>query len=116
MKRIFLILMLVLLPFQMTWAAATAYCEHEQGKSAQHFGHHVHNHDFSGEKNQSGKSKLGQSDADCGYCHLSHANIVSVHTPTLTFPKPSLLVATTPHSYVSYIPDRPSKPNWRSAI
>ncbi|MFZ6754082.1 hypothetical protein ACO0KY_12000 [Undibacterium sp. Dicai25W] len=31
--------------FQFIWNAASAYCEHETGKPAQHFGHHAHKMD-----------------------------------------------------------------------
>ena len=43
MRRCFLVFMMVLLPFQWSWAAAAAVCEHEAGKS-RHFGHHAHVH------------------------------------------------------------------------
>ena len=44
MKKFFLILLLFVLPLQMSWAAASAYCLHEEGKAAQHPGHHSHQH------------------------------------------------------------------------
>lgn len=48
MRRWFSILLLVLLPIQFSWAAAAAYCEHESGARADHFGHHEHDHQGSG--------------------------------------------------------------------
>ncbi|MBS0308891.1 MAG: hypothetical protein JSS58_07960, partial [Proteobacteria bacterium] len=45
MKRFILILLLAILPFQFAWAAVGGYCQHEEGKAAQHFGHHIHKHD-----------------------------------------------------------------------
>lgn len=44
MQRILLLVMLCLLPLQISWAAVSSYCEHEHGKSAQHFGHHDDEH------------------------------------------------------------------------
>lgn len=45
MRRFFLILLVMLLPLQSVWAAAAAYCGHEQRPAAQwHLGHHQHQH------------------------------------------------------------------------
>jgi len=115
MKRLLLIFLLLAIPFQMSWAAAGNYCQHEEGKAAQHFGHHAHPHHTSSDSKQS-KSKLGVSDADCGYCHLSWANLVSTHQFQLTFPKYSTIVESPLLSYRSHIPDRLARPNWRRVI
>jgi hypothetical protein len=42
MRRFVLIFMMLLLPFQWSWAAAGSVCEHEAGGT--HFGHHQHEH------------------------------------------------------------------------
>jgi len=45
MRRFFLIILVLLLPLQSAWAAATAYCQHEQRPAAKwHLGHHQHEH------------------------------------------------------------------------
>jgi len=42
--------LLLVLPFQMIWAAAAPYCAHETNTSAsKHFGHHEHRHQAGGE-------------------------------------------------------------------
>jgi len=42
MTRRFLFLLISIVAFQFIWNAASAYCGHETGKPAQHFGHHAH--------------------------------------------------------------------------
>ena len=44
MRRWLATLLLVLLPFQFSWAAVGGYCQHETGAAAKHFGHHNHQH------------------------------------------------------------------------
>lgn len=114
MKRLLLILLLAVLPLQMSWAAVTGYCQHESGKAAQHFGHHDHKHQASGES-QPSKGKLGVNDNDCGYCHLSCVNFVPTHQSQLIFPKASTSVEFQLPFYQSHIPDGLARPNWRHA-
>ncbi|MES2299395.1 MAG: cation efflux protein, CzcI family [Pseudomonadota bacterium] len=115
MKRLFLIFLITMLPLQMSWAVASSYCEHENGKAAQHLGHHEHKHQASGDK-QPSKSKLGMVDADCGYCHHCCANIIATPHTSLPVPFAATQVAFEPHRYISPISDAPSRPNWRHAI
>lgn len=74
MRRLVLIIMMLLLPVQWTWAAAAAYCAHESNVGTQHIGHHVHEHHASGDVSKDGKTPSPPSaDNDCGVCHLSGA-------------------------------------------
>lgn len=79
MRRWLSILLLVMLPFQFSWAAAASYCQHETGRLASHFGHHEHQHQHQheGAKVKSSNAergeavnKLGALDDDCALCHL----------------------------------------------
>lgn len=115
MKRLFLIFLLAMLPLQMSWAVVSDYCEHENGKAAQHVGHHEHKHQASGDK-QPSKSKLGTGDADCSYCHHCCANIIATPHPAPVVPFDSAQVAFELHRYLSPISDGPSRPNWRRVI
>ena len=115
MKRFLLIFLLIMLPLQMSWAAVTGYCQHEEGKAAQHLGHHEHKHQASDESQES-KFKLSMNDADCGYCHLSCGNLVSTHQPQLPFSKSSTPVEFQLHTYSSHIPEGLAKPDWRRAL
>lgn len=120
MKRLLLIFLLTMLPLQMSWAALTGYCQHEEGRAAQHLGHHEHKHHAAGDSKQSdnkkSKSNLGVNDADCGYCHLSCANLVSTQQPEIIFPPNSIPVEFLLYSYRSHIADGLSRPDWQLAI
>lgn len=75
MRRLILIVMMLLVPGQWTWAAAASYCEHESGNW--HFGHHEHQHESSASADTAGPvgSDFGGSDPvaaqhlDCEVCH-----------------------------------------------
>lgn len=68
MRRVLLILLLVIVPFQLAWAAAGDYCQHESGSAGRHFGHHSHQHQGNEDKSPN-KSKAAKVHADCGACH-----------------------------------------------
>jgi hypothetical protein len=42
MIRRFVYLLLVAVTLQLSWGTVSAYCEHESGRAARHFGHHGH--------------------------------------------------------------------------
>ncbi|MRV75144.1 hypothetical protein GJ700_25850 [Duganella sp. FT92W] len=42
MARQFLFFMLTIVALQFSWLAISAYCGHESGRAARHFGHHEH--------------------------------------------------------------------------
>ncbi|MFM2066152.1 MAG: hypothetical protein RLZZ584_1061 [Pseudomonadota bacterium] len=52
MHRLIVRLLLLLLPMQLSWGVAAAYCGHEAAGSAAaaHFGHHVHVHQAPGHR------------------------------------------------------------------
>jgi len=99
MQRIVLVLLLMLLPVQWTWAAAASICTHETSLHANHFGHHEHRHDH-----RTGLTSLSdpadgaqvQSESgvhvDCATCHaavpglmMPPAVALGVHSPLLAF-------------------------------
>lgn len=110
MKKLLLILLMLVLPLQMTWAAASAYCQHEDGKAAHHFGHHGHEHKTKAEAEK--KPAKGQPHSDCHFCHgYSHASpgdqaMLDVLDPGSARGEPPSLI------YASHIPDGPKRPNW----
>lgn len=114
MRRWFAILMLVLLPFQFTWAAVASYCGHERGVAAQHFGHHEHQHHADSGAAQadgdgSGKT-LGGNDFDCANCHGSCSGIVSPLTGLMSLDvatQPAMLAAGLVRTLVHSPPERP---------
>jgi len=71
--RFLIILLLLVVPLQISYAAAAGYCSHDdQAASTSHFGHHLHKH-----VQPSGDGQLsGATDLDCGLCQLGCAHIV----------------------------------------
>lgn len=66
-----MILLLVMLPLQLGWAALGSYCQHEPDSQAKHFGHHFHQHKADSARDgddgpdpETGKSLHG----DCNAC------------------------------------------------
>ena len=124
MRRLFLIFLLVFMPFQAVWAAASPYCSHEASPQASHFGHHAHEHGASGHSEAQpspvdGQTELhgalaaaGTADMDCHACHTAGGAIApSVGAPAL------LLAASTPpqravRAWVHPPLSRPERPNW----
>ncbi len=97
MSRVFALFLAFTLLFQMSWAVAATYCEHETTpRAAMHFGHHVHVHkSVDGKKPVAGKLAV---DDDCSYCHAEHAAIIAmalpdvgaVASPSASFAQPSM--------------------------
>ncbi|MPZ45740.1 MAG: hypothetical protein GEV05_20595 [Betaproteobacteria bacterium] len=75
MLRLLIVVLLWIVPLQMSYAVASGYCSSsEQGSVTSHFGHHVHKHVHSG-SGDNNAAKLGV-DLDCGLCHLAGGHIV----------------------------------------
>ncbi|MGK5063107.1 cation efflux protein, CzcI family [Janthinobacterium sp. LB3P112] len=119
MRRFFLILLLFVLPLQMSWAAASAYCLHEEGKAAQHLGHHSHQHKADADKkpvaDKAEQQKKGQPHSDCNVCHgIGHAWLPAGSSLPVG-DTASVNADTSPFFYASHIPDAPKRPDWSSA-
>lgn len=115
MKKLFFIFLLLVLPFQMSWAVGSTYCQHESGVSAKHFGHHDHQHTGQDDENAK-RSSIVKIDADCAHCSLSN---VGVLTPIFTM----LISSAAFHPVMPFDPlisftpfDRPERPKWIIAI
>ena len=123
MRRLLLILLLVFMPFQAIWAAASPYCSHEVSTQASHFGHHAHEHGASGHSEAQpppaesptelhALAAAGTADMDCHACHTAGGPIApSVGVPAL------LLAASPPpqrpaRAWVHPPASRPERPNW----
>lgn len=118
MRRFLMMLIMVLLPLQLSWAAAAAYCQHESNPAITHFGHHVHKHLVKGESSKSDPSvsKLGTDD-DCFVCHLSGVGIA--FSPSVIVPAQAIPVDATapPRSSLALLPlERPERPKWARAV
>ncbi len=97
MPRVLALFVAFALLFQMSWAVAATYCEHEAtAATATHFGHHVHVHE-SADGKKAAASKFAVDD-DCSYCHAEHAaliamafdDVVAMTSASASFPQPSM--------------------------
>ena len=117
MRRLLVILMIVVLPFQLSWAAAATYCQHESSSVVSHFGHHVHKHlaKAGDAKSDTSPSKL-LSDDDCSVCHLGGVGIVSMSSVSF---HAAMATSDTAHGIAplptSTRPERPERPKWTRA-
>ena len=124
MRRWFLILMLFLLPFQLSWAAASAYCQHERDTQPRHWGHHEHetrgtDRSHSGEGAQ--KNSSTQPNAvvsDCAVCHSGYAqHVEGAQEPVLSVRRAAQpLRAIAAERFDSHISDVPVRPDWSLAL
>lgn len=121
MRRLLLAFLLLFMPLQSIWAAASPYCGHEAAPQASHFGHHVHEHqaDASAQPAKANATSdhkalgtTGSADMDCHACHgagsgmalsaSAQAIVVSVGRPV-----PQMAPA-----WVLPPLSRPERPNW----
>lgn len=113
LHRLILVCLVFMLPLQMAWAAAGAYCEHEHGQAAQHFGHHDHVHTPSPVDNTKAK---GSPDADCSF--HSQAGLQGLATeavaPGFTTERDVQQARDIPLQNRLVI-DRPDRPQWLAA-
>lgn len=123
-KRLFLLLSMVFVLLQASYAAASDYCRHEGSEPAAsahattkvaHWGHHFHDH--AGDNGASKSGKQGKfTDADCGFCHAHHLSAVPLTFAAASASmgdtlNPALPVAL--HGSSPYIPDRP---DWQASL
>lgn len=113
-KRLVLVFLMVLLPLQSVWAVASAYCQHEQGAAAQHFGHHEHQHQAADKDSLAGGS-AASFHADCAFCHLGCVG-VATSSPDLLPPVPASAAASPDDAFLlSIFPEGPERPKWAFA-
>lgn len=115
-RRVLFIIMLVLLPIQFVWGAATGYCQHEEQSAASHFGHHVHKHQGksgkTSESDKEAKNAFGGADPDCPDCHLASIPPV-MWWANLSSPEPGdPLWGVSSARQPAYIPYSIERPNW----
>jgi hypothetical protein len=112
-RRIIFIVLLAILPVQFSWAAASAYCHHESGAGAKHFGHHEHQHKAGADGASQDKkvASSGQADNDCGSCQFSAAQPIPAAAADLPVQSagPQCLASTA--TYGSHIPSGPERPD-----
>lgn len=113
-KKLILIFLLAILPLQYAWAAAAAYCQHEQEMSA-HFGHHTHEHKAHADAPDDEEAPVNSAaDTDCEICQLSTKLSFLSAVPDVVPVSGFELSANLLLSFSSHIPDGPQKPDWRA--
>lgn len=113
-KKLILIFLLAILPLQHAWAAAAAYCQHEQEMST-HFGHHTHEHKAQAGTSDDEKTPVNSAaDTDCEICQLSTKLSFLSTVPDVVPLSGFELSANLLLSFSSHIPDGPQKPDWRA--
>ena len=119
--RRYIYLVLTILALQLSWSVVAAYCEHESGRAAQHFGHHSSEADAhklaSGGKDQSqGSAKKATMHSHCSSCahtSLSSSSLsVAMATPETVRRTRRADVLHYSSSYSA----RPERPQWTSAV
>jgi len=115
MRRSVILLLLCLLPLQTSWAAVADFCGHEQGKAAQHFGHHNDEHKVSPGV-LDGSTVSGQDGSNPNFshdhCHLSgFLGVLSEYTFSMRAPL-QLSLYRDNQSYSFLAADKPARPNW----
>lgn len=121
MARRILYVLLAVMTLQLSWNVVTAYCMHESGRAANHFGHHEHivsadELTSAARSEPPGKPHplklLAVHDAHCtSHAHVSLAGPELIALPTLAA-DPGGAVADTPASPTSAIPHPPERPQW----
>ena len=110
MRRWLAILLLVLIPVQATWAAASAYCGHESGVAAKHFGHHEHQHQ--GDSHNEPTKSPGSVDADCPVCLAGCVTAPPASSLTISSSETTLIQGVLSALVASALPSQPERPNW----
>mgnify|MGYP006898455926 CR=1 FL=1 len=114
MRRFLILVMLCLLPLQVSWAAVSDYCGHEQEKAAQHFGHHDHDHKAFPEKSDADKQP-GKLNFGHDHCHLSgFLGLLSELVVQTSLPPTQPALRGDERIYASPALDRLERPNWHT--
>ncbi|WKB55499.1 DUF2946 family protein [Eleftheria terrae] len=117
MRRWLAVFLLVLLPLQLTWAAAASYCQHERDAGVRHLGHHEHQHEADApQKEGPASNTLSVLDADCAFCHLGCVKPVA-SLATLLLPRAAAVhgAALLPDPPGFLLAERIERPNWLRA-
>lgn len=119
MRKFLIMLMLAWLPVQVSWAAVSVYCQHEDEAtqaSRAHPGHHEHEHSDAAQALDDAPAGTGKPAAhpDCSVCHSSVAVMPAVHAGTQAA-APARITALLPLAHPAPLPFRPERPNWSPA-
>jgi len=114
MKRLVVLLLMFVLPLQISWAVAGSYCTHEQSSATQHFGHHAHVHQAHPDDGDS-QSAL-KDHPDCSSCHAVTFSVLDGCMKLVALSRSGEglpgLISVLP----SVPPGEPERPKWYPAV
>ena len=113
MKRLLVVFLLLSVPFQITWAAVGAYCQHEAGASGKHFGHHAHQH-RAVPGDDSRDNPAVKLHPDCGYCFVGGVGVAASTFAIALSPVTVEVRAADPCFLESTFLERLERPKWAS--
>jgi hypothetical protein len=115
MRRWLIYVLIVLMPVQLTWAAAAPYCGHETtAAAADHVGHHEHQHDASLDVSppaDDGAAAAPVLDSDCAFCHLGASASVPAVIDAIALAPAFVFTIARVSAYLSHIPTPPERPD-----
>jgi hypothetical protein len=121
MRRLTIILLLCILPFQASWGAVVAYSAHELSEIA---ATPFVNSDSADEQQLAGHSPVNKDhsgfDEDCAVCHLAHHSNIILPPFGVAAPMLTLLLFESSNQgdtfIVSFPASRPERPKWAAAV
>ena len=114
MRRWLVVFMLLVLPFQVIWAAAAPYCAHETAAAAsKHPGHHQHVHQDGSDVVNAGDDVGGKAvkHTDCASCHAGAAATLPLPVAGLPSAPRDGVGEQPPPRYRSHTPSGPERPD-----
>lgn len=112
-----MLLLMLALPFQSSWAAGASYCLHEQRSPSAHLGQYTHQHSavsvtLSAESSSDAGRALTAGDTDCGTCHLGCWQALASNERGFTIDVSSLLVGVAQRFKAKDVLSAIDRPNW----
>ena len=112
MKRFSLILFILLMPLQSSWAAVMSYGQHAGvGESTEHCRQAVKALDQVESTSDDGSAQSVQH-GDCTFCELGHCGIASGDAMSLPMAAPTLIASSLDRPKLSPFAAPPDRPQW----
>ncbi len=111
-------MLVIAFTFQLSWTAASAFCQHETDQSTQHFGHHPHQHstaDHDDQKNKTGNKK-SVSHPDCATCQHGSSMTADIQVNSFDVIVRQDLNRLTPLPPPMPFLAEPERPKWPRAV
>ncbi|MDQ0035389.1 hypothetical protein J2W30_003154 [Variovorax boronicumulans] len=119
MRRWLLIFLLLLFPFQLSWAVSAAYCQHERDTQPEHWGHHQdepnNNTDRTHNAGGAKQDTSTQPNGAVGHCIVSHFGAaqhvdMAAGDAVGALLLPQVLHAKTEDRFISHVSEVPVRP------